>query len=168
MSFLHHLVSFSCNCNQESDNWACASDCPQSKGHRGHLTWQTLHQDYLKSNFLRNSSFISFNAHHKLPFTFLLMRWLEILLCCRPGHRGPAWVTDGILFTRYFDCCFSVASALVSMPRWPLQECSVRWKSLPCVALQVQLWWVDKASHVSQITANLQSSTTSLWGTAYG
>lgn len=33
-SFLHHLVSFGCNCNQESDNWACASDCSQSKGHK--------------------------------------------------------------------------------------------------------------------------------------
>lgn len=26
VSFLHHLVSFGCNCNHESDNWACASD----------------------------------------------------------------------------------------------------------------------------------------------
>lgn len=160
-TFLHHLVTFSCNCRPESDSWARASDRAQSKGQES--TWQKLLLDKLRIKSSGNSSFISFNAHHELLFPIVLIRWLGILPCCR---------SDLHYWQQYFSGATSTAAflylQLLSMLRQELQKCSVRWNGLPCVALQVQLWWADKASHVSQVTADIQSTTMSLWGTSHG
>lgn len=83
-SFLHHLVTFNCNCKPKSDGWARASDRAQSKGQESD-TWHKLLQDKLRSKLPGNGSFISLNAHHQLLFTTVLIRWLGILPCCRSG-----------------------------------------------------------------------------------
>lgn len=158
VSFLHHLVSFSCNYNQECDNWARASDCSQSKRAQRSATWQPLHQDYLRS---KKETLLMHIINCCSPFS-----WLETLLWCRFGHQGPAGVPGSsnsqvLLTPLLFWGLFSVL-------RWQLQQCSVTWKSLPCVALWDQLWWDHKPGPIPQTAADIQSTTTNLWGNSYG
>lgn len=128
---LHHLVTFSCNCKPESDSWACASDRAQSKGQES-LTWQKLLQDKLRSKLSGNGSFISFNAHHKLLFPTVLIRWLRILPCCRSGlHHWQQYFSGIAVWQQDFSSTAAfLYLQLVSLLRRELQKRSVRWKGV--------------------------------------
>lgn len=100
MSFVHHLVSFSCNCNRESDIWACASHCSASKGHR----WYEL--------TALTSSLSERHVKHCRSFPMLLVGSLQMLLCCRCGHKGPAPVTNSKIPVVLLTLFCSLSSAL--------------------------------------------------------
>lgn len=157
-TFLHHLVTFSCNCKPQSTSWAVPGTVLKAKA-------KSL---LLGTNYCKTSWEV--NCQETVPLSVLRHITNCCSLCWSDDWEyclavGLACITDSSTSQVPLPLLLSCTSSL--SPCWDRNHRNVHSdeKGGPVVALQVQLRW---AYHVSQVTADTQSTTTNLWGTSHG